>query len=98
MNKARQKMQDDLAFIYGPERAATIWPQFAALLDSFRQQHPALAEPSSPPDQRLSEQDVVLITYGDQIQTPGEAPLQTLDATLSALIGGAINTVHLLPF
>ena len=96
--KSRQKMQDDLAFVYGAATASAIWPQFAALLDAFQQQHPALTQPYSPPDQRLSERDVVLITYGDQIQAPGEPPLQTLAATLTELVGAAINTVHILPF
>ncbi len=98
MNKSRQKLHDDLTAIYGPASASQVWPQFAALLDAFQQQHPALTQPSSPPDQRLSERDVVLITYGDQIQAPGEPPLQTLTATLSELIGDAINTIHILPF
>ncbi len=31
-----------------------------------------------------SERDAVLITYGDQIRTNGEAPLQTLKAFLTA--------------
>jgi glycosidase len=98
MNKARQKMQDDLAFLYGPETATAIWPQFTAALDAFQRQHPSLAHATVAPDQRLTAQDVVLITYGDQIQTPGEPPLRTLDATLSKLLGDSINTVHILPF
>ena len=97
-DKSRQKMQDDLAVVYGAATANAIWPQFAALLDAFQQQHPALTQPTRRPDQRLSERDVVLITYGDQIQAPEEPPLQTLAATLSELIGDAINTVHILPF
>ena len=45
------------------------------------------------------QQDVVLITYADQISGPGGAPLATLynwlcDEHLDQLI----NTVHLLPF
>jgi glycosidase len=98
MNKARRKMQDDLAFLYGPETATAIWPQFAAALDTFRRKQPTLTHPTSPPDQRLTEQDVVLITYGDQIQTLGEPPLRTLNATLAELIGDSINTIHILPF
>ena len=98
MNNYRRKVQDGLAFLYGPAAAQQVWPQFAAALDAFHRAHPALAQPSVPPDQRLSERDVVLITYGDQIQAPGEPPLQTLAATLRELTGDAINTIHILPF
>ena len=47
---------------------------------------------------QLSEKDVVLITYADQVQNPPEPPLQELDAFLSSHIGGLVNSVHLLPF
>jgi len=45
-----------------------------------------------------SEQDVVMITYGDSILVEGKAPLKGLDHFLEAHIGDTINGVHILPF
>ena len=45
-----------------------------------------------------SEQDVMLITYGDMVTTEGEQPLHTLNAFLSTYAKGTFNTIHILPF
>lgn len=46
----------------------------------------------------MSEKDVILITYGDQVVKPSEEPLVTLKHFLDKYIKGIINTVHILPF
>lgn len=46
----------------------------------------------------LSEKDTILITYGDQVQRPGEAPLKTLKLFLDTYLKGIVNSVHILPF
>ena len=46
----------------------------------------------------LSEKDTILITYGDQLQQPGEMPLETLKLFLDNYLKGIINSVHILPF
>ncbi len=46
----------------------------------------------------MSEKDVILITYGDQVVKPSEGPLVTLKHFLDHYIKGIINTVHILPF
>ncbi|QSZ42674.1 sugar phosphorylase [Sulfurimonas aquatica] len=46
----------------------------------------------------LSEEDTILITYGDQVQLPYEPPLQTLNKFLDNYLKGIINSVHILPF
>jgi glucosylglycerate phosphorylase len=50
--------------------------------------------PARPFDQR----DAFLITYGDMVSQPGEAPLRTLGSFLRAHAGGVVRGVHLLPF
>lgn len=47
---------------------------------------------------RLSEKDVILITYGDQVHRRGEAALRTLGTFLDQRLHGIINSVHILPF
>lgn len=44
------------------------------------------------------EADVLLITYGDSIQSPGEKPLVTLHRFLEDCLKGTVNAVHILPF
>jgi len=46
----------------------------------------------------LSESDIVLISYGDNIRGPDQHPLETLNLFLKTHVGDIINTVHLLPF
>lgn len=45
-----------------------------------------------------SEEDMVLITYGDSIEQHNEKPLHTLHNFLNSYCQGAINSVHILPF
>lgn len=47
---------------------------------------------------RWSQQDAVLITYGDSIRAPGEFPLITLRDFLTTHLGQVFSTVHILPF
>ncbi|MEI6865199.1 sugar phosphorylase [Flavicella sp.] len=46
----------------------------------------------------LSEKDVILITYGDQVNKDHEASLQTLKGFMDRHLKGVINSVHILPF
>jgi sucrose phosphorylase len=46
---------------------------------------------------KLSEKDVILITYGDGIINPDEAPLTTLKKFCCSHLKGSISAVHLLP-
>lgn len=45
-----------------------------------------------------SEQDVVMITYGDSIIQQGQKPLASLNYFIDRYIGDCINSVHILPF
>ncbi len=46
----------------------------------------------------MSEKDVILITYGDQVVKPGVEPLVSLKHFLDEHIKDIISTVHILPF
>ncbi len=52
---------------------------------------------STRPVQRPSHRTACLITYGDAVRRPGEAPLRTLGAVLRNHVGTALSQVHLLP-
>lgn len=47
---------------------------------------------------KLSEKDVILITYGDQVNKDYEPSLQTLKGFMDKHLKGVINSMHILPF
>ncbi len=89
----RHRMMEKLTLLYGREQAPEVWERLSARLEA-RPRRPA----QSAPEARLTERDVILITYGDMVRRPGEPPLRTLHAMLSRYLKGVINTVHILPF
>ncbi|HEY9817577.1 MAG TPA: sugar phosphorylase [Candidatus Obscuribacterales bacterium] len=48
--------------------------------------------------QKWSEDNVLLITYGDSVYTPDEKPLATLKNILDGYLKSAVTGVHILPF
>ena len=54
--------------------------------------------PVAPFTNLWSEQDVILITYGDSVIKDDEAPLKTLRRFINENMSDTINSVHILPF
>ncbi|RPI78226.1 MAG: sugar phosphorylase, partial [Chloroflexi bacterium] len=79
-----------------PEQAGMVFDRLQALLGHFIQHHPDLSKEAG--RRQLTEQDAVLITYGDQFQTPNSSPLHSLKHFLDSHLKGCINGVHILPF
>ena len=98
MGNSHEKLRALLESVYGPSIGDHAYTRIVALTDLFQQQQPATSTTEKGASERFSERDVVLITYGDQIQQAGQPPLETLAQTLPALIGPFINSVHILPF
>ncbi len=93
-----RRIQDLLAFLYGPRVGQDTWEQLRARLHEFRERHPHLRENVPPPHERLTERDAILITYADQIRAPHQPPLRILGDFLHRTLRGTISGVHLLPF
>ncbi|RLC67475.1 MAG: sugar phosphorylase [Chloroflexi bacterium] len=95
-----QRIFDHLTFLYSAERAPALLERLRTILDEFRQRnpHPGTAGEHSIPPEQLTERDVILITYGDQVTEPDKPPLQTLAEVLETYVQGVITGVHLLPF
>ncbi|MBI1281785.1 MAG: sugar phosphorylase [Anaerolineaceae bacterium] len=77
--------------LYSPEQAIAYQQQIIAMLGAVKLKHMRA-------DHYFSERNITLITYGDTLQHPGEAPLQTLHHFLKARLKDVITTVHILPF
>jgi len=90
-----EKLSSDLL-----ELLLTIYPEYfknchtrlLVLLDKY---HP---KKYTKKKQRWSEQDILLITYGDSILEEGEPPLKSLHNFLNLYLKDSINCVHILPF
>ena len=50
------------------------------------------------PEERFTEKDVILITYGDLIRNKREKPLHVLSEICLQYLRGIFNTIHILPF
>jgi glycosidase len=90
------RILDHLAFLYGEEQAQGVWQRLERILADFHGRNSELLANSTAG--RLTERDVILITYGDQFQEPGVPPLQTLEQVLTEPLGGITSGVHILPF
>jgi len=90
----RDKLASYLTLIYS-DRGEGVLAELLDLLSRFTAERPELAKQAPA---ALSQNDAVLITYGDQIRTNGEVPLRTLHGFLHRHLTEAVNTVHLLPF
>jgi glycosidase len=85
-----------LEFLYGPADAPALLQRFENLTETYRAQIPEKLRQADAAG--LTERDVILITYADQIRAPGEAPLQTLAKFLEETASDLVSAVHILPF
>ncbi|MBI4760488.1 MAG: sugar phosphorylase [Chloroflexi bacterium] len=78
--------------LYGAELAPLVNQRLQKLINRYRGRIP------QPEHSSLTERDSILITYGDQIQERGKAPLQTLAEFCETHLRGVVSGVHILPF
>ena len=88
----QERLQALLAQVYPAEQVGGLLHNIIALVNHYK----SMMEQGE--THQLSEKDVVLITYGDQVQREGEFPLQTLKRFLDEHTDGLITSVHILPF
>ncbi len=81
-----------LAEIYGPTAAPVVLARLASIMQAHRRHTP------SGDRIPLSQSDVFLITYPDQVTQADEVPLNTLHTFLRQRVLGLIGGVHILPF
>jgi len=91
--RAIDTLLSDLVFLYGEEAGRATCAQVGRLI-ARSQSGARYADRSLTLDSR----DAILITYGDQVQQPGEPPLQTLNRFCSQYLTGLVSGVHILPF
>jgi sucrose phosphorylase len=89
-------LYDHISCLYGVGQADSIYRKIFYRLANFWETYPDLVKTTE--ENRLSQVDSILITYGDMVRSEDEPSLQTLAAFLEKHLGGTLSTVHLLPF
>jgi glycosidase len=97
-NAPENRIQEHLEFLYKPEEAKQTWIKLQEIISSFRQHNSSIRTKTEGGSYKLSEGDVILITYGDQFQEEGSPPLQVLADFLRVNLKKAVNGLHILPF
>lgn len=82
-----------LGYLYGEDQAAQIKQRISRLLKTHQQLRTRIDR-----DALWSHEDLVLITYGDSVQSAAQPPLQTLHTFLNEHLSDAFSMVHILPF
>ena len=86
-----KKLLSQLTFLYGAGKAPQLYERAQQLMAGYRARIPARGG-------ELTERDSLLITYGDQVQSPNEKPLHTLSAFCEKYLANVVSGIHILPF
>jgi sucrose phosphorylase len=93
----KQRIEDCLHRLYAPGVVDRVLIELETLLEHFRAQSGS-DRATGRAGLSVAQNDVLLITYADQVSQPGQAPLRTLAAFCEAHLRDAVSGVHLLPF
>ena len=85
-------MKSILHRIYGRKKGDAAFTRLSAVLDSFSH------KPSSGGRDLFTEEDIILITYGDTLLRKGEPPLKVLYRFACDRFKGVFSCIHILPF
>jgi len=91
---SREIIINKLVFLYGRDRVQNTFKKINKLIDRYQKNSTG----KIPKADYLNEKDVVLITYGDNIQATNKTPLQSLFKFANEYLKQAINIIHILPF
>ena len=100
--KTREKMQGRLRFLYGETGAEKYMLELERILRVHHAHKPQKMidrEKGFDPENRFTEKDMILITYGDLLRGEGRSPLACLDDFVQRPgLRDVFNTLHILPF
>ncbi len=89
--KGTEAVKELLKRIYGETKGLQAFEKIFPVIEAFPRRKASSRE-------YFSEEDVVLITYGDSLNEAGEKPLTTLYRFAEKYLRGAVSTIHFLPF
>jgi len=89
----KNRLLKRLSFLYGENQAPEITDRILNYIESHKEKrNRSVSGPF------WTHKDIVLITYGDTIQSPGNVPLQSLRNFLQKHLPNEISMLHILPF
>ena len=97
----REKILTKLAFLYGKQTANKYMSELERICKvyyAYKTEEMIEFTKALDPTNRFTEEDVILITYGDLIREDGVSPLATLSKFCGIYLKQTINTLHILPF
>jgi len=97
----KKEIKSQLQYLYEKKCSEFCFTELERILKVyFAHKTPQMLEQEKKfiPQNRFTEEDVILITYGDLIRHPDEKPLHTMKELLQKYLDGVFNTVHILPF
>jgi len=77
--------------IYGEQTGTLAFERIAPVIEKY-------GVKKSKKNAYFSQEDVVLITYGDSLKKDGQLPLKTLHEFANQYLKGAVSHIHFLPF
>jgi sucrose phosphorylase len=87
-----QRITEHLSCLYGIQPARHLAPALVQMVEQTRPHLPPR------PYRPLTNSDVMLITYADQVLDPEQPPLQVLGSFLQRHAASDVRAVHILPF
>src|SRR2546421_12751722 len=96
MDEALDRIKNHFEALYGKDVSESILPRVQQLLQRHGR-HPGELD-AGLRSMSLNQRDALLITYVDQVQQTGLAPLKVLDRFMEKHLRGIVSGVHLLPF
>lgn len=97
MKDQEQKIRRHLRFLYDNHEASQAFQDIRELMGGFGEDNSSSVDLESR-EGHFTEEDIVLIAYGDQVCSPGKPPLRALSQFLRETVKREINILHLLPF
>ena len=97
----RQVLMKHLTVLYGEDVAEAYLPELERILKVYYAHKPQSMierDLNFIPEERFTEEDIILITYGDLLRGKEASTLKTLARFCDIYLEGTINTLHILPF
>jgi glycosidase len=97
----REKTLTKLSRLYSKQIAKAYMPELERICKvyyAYKTEEMVKFTKALDPKNRFTEEDVILITYGDLVREDGVSPLTTLSKFCGTYLKHTINTLHILPF
>jgi glucosylglycerate phosphorylase len=95
------RLMEKLHFLYGETLGGEAYDEILRTMQVYyahKSDEMLKWEKKRTPEERFTQEDVILITYGDLVRAENEEPLDTLAELCQKYLEGVVNTLHLLPF